>query len=653
MSNNQVERLTIGKLCDKNEKYIIPIYQRNYAWGRDEIELLIQDIEEAQKKEEIQKKIQKKPEGEEYSYYIGSLVVSKRSDGYEVIDGQQRLTTLKLLLSYYNQRYDKQEHINLTFEHREVSNYSLSNLTNSSKESDSIRFGYQIISNILEQKSNLSGKENLDIKAFFTFLLNNVVILRTEVPEDTDLNHYFEIMNNRGEQLEHHEVLKAKLMSSLKDDEEKKLFALIWDACSDMSVYAIKRFPSDIRTSDEFFGENCHKIPLCFDKMRNKLSEFLGKKSDNGNGENTSKDADGKNGKMIISILNKEYVESKNECNKKGYDEIKDGKFNSIIDFPNFLMIVLKIYKEGNDIKLNDKELMSEFRNLGENEIIKFALCLLKCRLFFDRYIIKTKGDEDDWLLLGLKKYDDGNFKEISSFSRAFSNDDGSDNDEPASDVKEYKLDNYYQHIIHILSMFHTSFRSKIYKNWLFDVLYKISEHSSLKDKDSYNLKDDVYLTILEEIADQHYQKSKSDSPNFFENGQSTPHYIFNYLDYLLWKNWDEYLKENGFMTKNQFRFSLSRTSIEHYLAQNLAPEGSKVHNFGNLCLISPHQNSALSDYETTTKRSFYEGASKRFDCMSLKQAIMLSKENWADKDIEKHCEDMKNLLDTEPSQNK
>ncbi|MEG9545577.1 DUF262 domain-containing HNH endonuclease family protein [Mannheimia sp. HC-2023] len=641
MNKKQVKTLYVKELCNI-DKYIVPIYQRNYAWGKDEIELLIQDIEEAQKT------------AKDKNYYIGSLVVAKRLDAYEVIDGQQRLTTLKLLLSYYNQKYQDQKDIHLTFEHREASNYSLSNLTNSSKESDSIRLGYQIISNILEQKSNLSGKENLDIKEFFTFLLNNVVILRTEVPEDTDLNHYFEIMNNRGEQLEHHEVLKAKLMSSLKDDKEKKLFALIWDACSDMSVYAIKRFPSDIRTSDEFFGENCHKIPSSFDSMKNKLSEVLGKKSDEANGENTSEDADGKNGKMIISLLNEEYIESKNKDNKKGYDEIKDGKFNSIIDFPNFLMIVLKIYKKGSDVKLNDKEMISEFVSLNKNEIIEFSLCLLRCRLLFDRYIIKTKDDEDDWLLLGLKKYDDGNFKEINSFSRAFSNDDGSDNDEPASDVKEYKLDNYYQHIIHILSMFHTSFRSKIYKNWLFDVLYKISEHSSLKDKDSYNLKDDVYLTILEEIADQHYQKSKSDSPNFFENGQSTPHYIFNYLDYLLWKNWDKYLeKENRFITKNQFRFSLSRTSIEHYLAQNLAPEGSKVHNFGNLCLISPHQNSALSDYETTTKRSFYEGASKRFDCMSLKQAIMLSKENWTETDIEEHCEDMKKLLDTKPSQNK
>lgn len=70
MNKKQVKTLYVKDLCNI-DKYIVPIYQRNYAWGRGEIELLIQDIEEAQKKEEIQK------ESEKHRYYIGSLVVSK------------------------------------------------------------------------------------------------------------------------------------------------------------------------------------------------------------------------------------------------------------------------------------------------------------------------------------------------------------------------------------------------------------------------------------------------------------------------------------------------------------------------------------------------------------------------------------------------
>ena len=71
------------------DKYSIPLYQRNFAWRADEIQLLLQDIYEALKKNSKGK------------YYIGSLVVLKRHNGdYEVIDGQQRLTTIFLLYKY-------------------------------------------------------------------------------------------------------------------------------------------------------------------------------------------------------------------------------------------------------------------------------------------------------------------------------------------------------------------------------------------------------------------------------------------------------------------------------------------------------------------------------------------------------------------------
>lgn len=634
MSNNQVKRLTIGELCNKNEKYIIPIYQRNYAWGKDEIELLIQDISEAKK---------------DKNYYIGSLVVAKREDGYEVIDGQQRLTTLKLLLSYYG----KSDNINLEFEHRDESNNSLKKLSSdNNSQKNSIEHGFEII----KAYKNKLSEEIKD--SFFSFLLKNVIILRIEVPKDTELNHYFEIMNNRGEQLEHHEVLKARLMSFLdnKENNERKLFALIWDACSDMSVYAIKRFPysndnKSIRT--EFFGDLCDQLPAIDAEKNNNFGQMLSLmeelRSNESQDNNQSFEPN-----SILSLLgtNEIYNENKDD------EDFIYSKFNSLIDFPNFLMIVLKIFNKDNkdrDISLNDKFLLNSFEYLTSKEDIKaFIICLLKCRLIFDRYIIKTKDTEDGWILNGIKKYkykhkEQYYFSEVNTFWIAFKNkavsDEYLDNETGSNTCK-------HNDIVQILSMFHVSFRQKINKNWLFDILDWLYREPSLEK--SYELEEGEYLNKLEEKAYEYYKERKVDEDKMFlEGGQSTPHYIFNYLDYLLWKNWDEYLKENGFITKNQFRFSLSRTSIEHYLAQNLAPESSKVHNFGNLCLISPHQNSALSDYETTTKRSFYEGESKRFDCMSLKQAIMLSKENWADKDIEKHCEDMKNLLDTEPSQNK
>ena len=83
---SQPDTLSISQLLSQDH-YIIPIYQRNYAWGEVEIEALLTDIKNA---------MDRTPDK---NYYVGSLIVFKRDDGkFEVIDGQQRLTTLTLIV---------------------------------------------------------------------------------------------------------------------------------------------------------------------------------------------------------------------------------------------------------------------------------------------------------------------------------------------------------------------------------------------------------------------------------------------------------------------------------------------------------------------------------------------------------------------------
>ena len=84
------ELLTVGKLFADN--YLIPVYQRNYAWRAEQIEQLISDIQDS-------------VVGGQNDYFLGNLVVIKRGreDEFEVIDGQQRLTTLYLLLTFLEQ----------------------------------------------------------------------------------------------------------------------------------------------------------------------------------------------------------------------------------------------------------------------------------------------------------------------------------------------------------------------------------------------------------------------------------------------------------------------------------------------------------------------------------------------------------------------
>ena len=91
----------------------------------------------------------------------------------------------------------------------------------------------------------------LPISDFCEYLFEKVNILRVLVPNDTDLNHYFEIMNSRGEQLEKHEILKVKCIEIL-DEEDRFAFSLIWEACSNMEKYVQYCFNPNQR--DVIFG---------------------------------------------------------------------------------------------------------------------------------------------------------------------------------------------------------------------------------------------------------------------------------------------------------------------------------------------------------------------------------------------------------------
>lgn len=154
MSNNkEPEKEHPKEFCVENvfkdTRYVIPIYQRNYAWTSIEIEQLLNDINNVQ--EDFKGK-----------YYLGSLIVNQLgANVFEVIDGQQRLTTLYLLLSYLNN--DSVDKNSLRFEAREKSNKTLhdinaikdleSELKPASWYSDEIIDGYDVIKNYFQIKT--------------------------------------------------------------------------------------------------------------------------------------------------------------------------------------------------------------------------------------------------------------------------------------------------------------------------------------------------------------------------------------------------------------------------------------------------------------------------------------------------------------------
>lgn len=633
--------LTIAEIF-QDDNYIIPLYQRNYAWEEKEISQLIQDIWDFS------------CDGIESNYYIGSLIVHKRKQDdsnkflYETIDGQQRITTLNILLSVIKNEFDidvpKNHYDKLKFDSRLKSTETLKLLFYKDVKSNvslnsTMSQAYAII---LKKLKEFTRNE---IVNFVNFLLNKVIILRVEVPLDTDLNHYFEIMNNRGEQLEKQEILKATLLSQLKhDDDGSFIFSMIWDACSNMEKYMQLNFKKKYR--DAIFLKDNKKswdyLPVDFEELGSYIhSEKHKIKVDTNEIEELT----------IFNLLTEEYkatvIDDDND------DELENITFNSVIGFPNFLLHVLRVFSQ-EDIPLDDKRLIKTFENYLKKQKDKikfvkdFAMALLKCRFLFDRYVIKRefKPDNDYWSLQSLK---------ITTTKKQL---------KPYY-VKSFESEVENTNILMLLSMFHVSFPQVIYKHWLSGVLnYLYYQNDSDIDAENYSkylkkLSDaflfdrfgkqeiDYYTIVFENKLEL---VNNSINEEYFHEGTNVQNFIFNRLDYLIWYS-EVIKKENKFNIQNieSFEFAF-RSSVEHYYPQNPKPGAIKIpvgkeyiNQFGNLCLISRSKNSELSNYSPLAKAEHYEQSST---IESLKQRLMMrKKDNWDEQAIKDHQREMMDIL--------
>ncbi|HHE9515048.1 TPA: HNH endonuclease family protein, partial [Haemophilus influenzae 10810] len=201
---------------------------------------------------------------------------------------------------------------------------------------------------------------------------------------------------------------------------------------------------------------------------------------------------------------------------------------------------------------------------------------------------------------------------------------------------------------------FHVSNPSRIYKNWLYAVLRALYTH---REKIRFN----SYIRFLEKLCDNFYfgnncqEKDITDiilgeeKINFYSNnkkwndGVLVPNFVFNRLDYQLWKKYKEKYPK--------FRFTF-RSSVEHHYPQHPSEEYGLerlekkiLDNFGNLYLLSQSKNSRLSNLTPEAKCSYYKN--KNYD--SLKQALMMEKtkelNNWKNEEILKHGEEMLEIL--------
>src|SRR4051812_32109900 len=101
MKHKDIQPLNVSDLFVSGE-YVIPIYQRNYAWEEGEVKQLLQDVHDFSNAYP------------DKDYFIGTLVVFNRNENgrtiYETIDGQQRLTTLNIIYGVLHREFSSEIH---------------------------------------------------------------------------------------------------------------------------------------------------------------------------------------------------------------------------------------------------------------------------------------------------------------------------------------------------------------------------------------------------------------------------------------------------------------------------------------------------------------------------------------------------------------
>lgn len=633
----EIDRLTIlaggGKtlFSEVGVRYVIPRYQRAYAWEEKEIEQLIDDICD--------------DNDPKRDYYIGSLIVARRKAGdeveYEVIDGQQRLTTIYLLLQcLLDEGYFSRGEVSvgevLSFDCRSKSNCTLAYIRGDARKSEGkeelLDQSILLAVDIIKKKLAREFGDRVEDQKKFVDRLKHVVLYRIEVPEHTDLNRYFEIMNTRGEQLEQHDILKARLMNYLDDACEREAFARIWEACSDMTGYVQMHFSVEDRV--KLFGQWWSDPP-----SENALRELCrGKRRSEGKSE----------GLDISKIIDlKSEVDDVVGALKKRDAE---ARFESIIDFPYFLLHVLRVFCRAERLSmdgaeelgslLDDKLLLKDFDKVitscekrGDMDVKRwfartFIQFLLRSRFLFDKFIIKRENTEDDqdgrWSLKELRTSGAGSAKKpyYADTSLRYK----------SEWEKTYAPRN--KECLMIQSALRVSYTSPKVMHWITELLVWLFNNN---ETERYKLTDEA-----ERIAAEAVMENFLDLGNY-ELGVQTPHVVFNYLDYLLWKEDKEKYKDFVFEFRN---------SVEHWYPQHPS-EGTfeawdGIDTFGNLCIISRSVNSKFSNLSPESKMKSYK---KMVQKGSLKLRIMgdiiegSSSETWRLSECAKHEEEMISLL--------
>ena len=255
--------------------YRIPEYQRPYVWEDEQVIALLEDVASAQKFA---------PESE---YFLGSIVLHSKLSAdktyrdNELLDGQQRLSTLYLLMAVIRDLstdndlkstcteaiYQKEnkfktipERMRLAFDIREeVHDFSEKFIKPIDSTNDTAKIKSLIaetkdvsIKNmataILTIRTWFAKNDTPIIEEFFTHLMNNVLLIFVSSQELDDAFRLFTVLNDRGVKLRNSDILKADNLKHITDKDKRLQYAKLWEEIEGELQEDFDQFLSYLRT---------------------------------------------------------------------------------------------------------------------------------------------------------------------------------------------------------------------------------------------------------------------------------------------------------------------------------------------------------------------------------------------------------------------
>lgn len=660
----EARSLTLNDVVKERLLFNVPIYQRLYVWGKEQIETLLDDLWHACKSGDS-------------VYHLGSILVipTEPLSGtafcrYDLIDGQQRFTTLWLIsvaLQWQNEVNPLSEFRSVECEdgrtlHRiqfsirpdvtEFFDAVFGGRTESLPDEPQLEDALAIIRSFRHQKDN-DGNE-VEIRRLLEFIRDKVHFVFSEVPPDTDLNKLFEIINNRGVQLQQHEILKARLLR-LIPAEVRTAYGQLWDACSHMSDYVEKSLATStgIKLRELYERDASKRDEESLARAQVVISHLLEKAIDVSDSEIS-----------LEAILNGSVeLASGQVANFRTSEKYESERVRSIVSFSMLLQHTLRIFlatrvpARGDIERILDRDLLKIFlRHLPNKtaaaEVRCFFELLWEVRYLFDKHVIKWIGsDHDEIHAIRRLRVERGYLRRESR----------------EQDQGFALLQSMLYHSQQITTHY-----------WLTPLLHHIwktrggSYHGFLKHLDNQLFCSDDTTPLASRTRKYLTEapiSGKLQVPTELSQSLGTrfPHYIFYKLEYILWEKMRGDSKQGG-VTQimgdawKSFRIT-AKNSVEH-----VAPRTSKSYHsvqlrgdpldaFGNLALVSTSMNSQFSNKSFAEKRALFheqngakfdrktgrwiyeDRASRRLD--GLKLALVYEADSWGETEADAHRTEM------------